>query len=346
MKPKFAIFLSFLMIVLFNSCSLKSAESVDNNSPQTRDVFAMDTYMSLKAYGDNADSALSFAEKRIYELENELSVTNTSSDIYAVNHADGKTIEICDDSAEIINKALEIGDKTDGSLDITLYPVVREWGFTTGEYTIPPTDKLTELLKHVDFKNIEINGNEITLSEKSEIDLGALAKGYTSDEIMKIMNENGVKSAIVSLGGNVQALGSKPDGTDWKISVRNPFSPDTDMCVLEISDKAVITSGNYERYFIGDDGNIYWHIIDSKDGFPADNGLVSVTIIGESGLECDAYSTAMFVAGTDSAIEFYRENNNFDMVLVTDNAKIYYTQGIADSFTNISEMTAEMIEVD
>lgn len=343
MKPKFAIFLSIFMIVLFNGCSKKYEVPLDNNSPHTRDVFAMDTYMSLKAYGDNADTALSLAEKRITELEKELSVTDINSDVYVVNHADGKTVKICDDSAEIINKALEIGNKTDGCLDITLYPVVREWGFTTGEYKIPEADKLSELLKYVDFINIELNGNEITLPNNTEIDLGALAKGYTSDEVLRIMKENGVESAIVSLGGNVQALGSKPDGTDWKVGVRNPFAPDTDMCILEISDKAIITSGNYERYFIGDDGKKYWHIIDSKDGFPADNGLVSVTIIGESGLECDAYSTAMFVAGTDSAIEFYRENKSFDMILVTDDARIYYTQGLADSFTNISNMQAEEI---
>lgn len=343
MKPKFAIFLSIFMIASFNSCSLKSDEPDDNSSPHTRDVFAMDTYMSLKAYGDNADTALSLSEKRITELENELSVTDVNSDVYAVNHADGNTVKICDDSAEIINKALEIGNKTNGCLDITLYPVVREWGFTTGDYKIPSNDELSKLLKYVDFRNINLNGNQIMLPENTEIDLGALAKGYTSDEVIKILKENGVKSAIVSLGGNVQALGSKPDGTDWKVAVRNPFAPDTDMCILEISDKAVITSGNYERYFTGDDGRNYCHIIDSKDGFPADNGLVSVTIIGECGLECDAYSTAMFVAGTNSDIEFYRENNSFDMILVTDDARIYYTQGLADSFTNISDMPTEEI---
>lgn len=343
MKLKFAIFLSFIMIIVLNSCSFKASEKSDNSTPHTKDLFAMDTYMSLKAYGDNSESALSVAENRINELEKELSITDINSDIYAINHANGQTFEITSDSVEIIKKALEIGYKTDGCLDITLYPLVKEWGFTTGVYKIPDADKLTELLKHVDFRNIELNENEITLPEQTEIDLGALAKGYTSDEVIRIMKENGVKSAIVSLGGNVQALCSKPDGTDWKVAVRNPFVPDTDMCVLEISNKAVITSGNYERYFIGDDGKKYWHIIDSKDGFPADNGLVSVTIIGNRGLECDAYSTAMLVAGTDSAIEFYRENKSFDMILVTDDAKIYYTQGIADKFTNISDMTAEEI---
>lgn len=300
--------------------------------------------MSMKAYGDNAQKALDDSRELIMRLESELSVTDEGSCIYELNKNGKGTVT--DSAAVLINKAVEIGDRTGGALDISLYPVLKEWGFTTEDYHIPDDKILADLLSDVDYKSISISGNEVTLPENVQIDLGALAKGYTSDSIMKQMSSDGVDSAIVSLGGNVQAIGGKPDGSAWKVSVRDPFAPDTDMCIVEIKDKAVITSGNYERFFTGDDGKNYWHIIDPADGYPADNGLVSTTIIGESGLECDALSTAFFVAGKDKAVDYWRSDRSFDMILVSDDGKIYYTEGIADSFKNISSMEAEVLRLD
>ncbi|WP_028516641.1 FAD:protein FMN transferase [Ruminococcus flavefaciens] len=338
-----------LSLFLFWGCNEKNTVTTVNenkNEPVLRDVFAMDTYMNLKAYGSNAEKAIEESENRIYELEKELSATLEESDIWMLDNSAGKAVDVCDDTVTLIKKALEIGDKTGGALDITIYPVLKEWGFTTGEYKIPEKNRIDELLKNVDYRNISINNNTISLPENVQIDLGALAKGYTGDEIMKIMKSRGVTSAIVSLGGNVQSLGSKTDGSPWKVAVRDPFLEDKDMCVVDIIDKAVITSGNYERFFYGEDGKKYWHIIDPSDGYPADNGLVSVTVIGDNGLECDALSTALFVLGYDKTVEFLRSTPQYDVILVTDDRKIYYTQGIASSFKNISDMPAEVISVD
>ena len=331
---------------LLCSCSLPLSSSVTESGgdAQNLDVFAMNTYMSMKAYGDNAQKALDDSRELIMRLDSELSVTDEGSCIYELNKNGKGTVT--DSAAVLINKAVEIGDRTGGALDISLYPVLKEWGFTTEDYHIPDDKILADLLSDVDYKSISISGNEVTLPENVQIDLGALAKGYTSDSIMKQMSSDGVDSAIVSLGGNVQAIGGKPDGSAWKVSVRDPFAPDTDMCIVEIKDKAVITSGNYERFFTGDDGKNYWHIIDPADGYPADNGLVSTTIIGESGLECDALSTAFFVAGKDKAVDYWRSDRSFDMILVSDDGKIYYTEGIADSFKNISSMEAEVLRLD
>ena len=331
---------------LLCSCSSSPSSSVTQNSgdAQNLDVFAMNTYMSMKAYGDNAQKALDDSKELIMRLESELSVTDEGSCIYELNKTGKGTVT--DSAAALINKAIEIGDRTGGALDITLYPVLKEWGFTTEDYHIPEDKILADLLSAVDYKSISISGNEVTLPENVQIDLGALAKGYTSDSIMEQMSADGVDSAIVSLGGNVQAIGGKPDGSAWKVSVRDPFAPVTDMCIVEIKDKAVITSGNYERFFTGDDGKNYWHIIDPADGYPADNGLVSTTVIGDSGLECDALSTAFFVAGKDEAVEYWRSDRSFDMILVSDDGKIFYTEGIADSFKNISNMKAEVPRLD
>lgn len=323
------------------ACGEKPKKNDDAAVSKTADIFAMDTYMSLKAYGGNAQPALDEAKKRITELEAELSVTSETSDISRLN-SEGQA-EIGEDALLLINKAIEMGGKTGGSLDITLYPVLKSWGFTTGEYRVPADSELEKLLENVDYSAIEISGNTVTLPENFQIDLGSLAKGYTGDEVMDIMQENGVNSAIISLGGNVQALGSKPDGSDWNVAVVDPFAPESNMCVLTISDKAVITSGNYERYFTGEDGQLYWHILDPADGRPADNGLVSVTVIGSSGLDCDALSTALFVMGSDRAVDYWKNDGSFEMILVSGDGEISYTQGLEGSFENVSAMPAEVI---
>lgn len=332
--------LSAAALFLFSGCTeSKNAE----NTQASKDVFAMDTYMNLKAYGTNSETALEIAVDEILYLDDLLSVTNENSDISAINNSDGNVVSVDNDTAEIIEKAIEIGNQTNGALDITVYSVLKEWGFTTDDHKIPDSETLDILLKNVDYHQIKLNGNRITVPESFQLDLGALAKGYTSDKVMEILRNNGINSAVVSLGGNVQTLGRKPDGSFWKVAVIDPFYPDSTMGILKVEDKAVITSGNYERYFIGENGKRYHHIIDPTDGYPANNGLVSVTIIGGSGIMCDALSTALFVSGYGKAVSYWRKNEDFDMILVTDHNEIFITEGIAYTFENVSEMTMEVI---
>lgn len=332
------------LLIFLTGCGEKN-EKQNNSEKVQRDIFAMDTYMSLTAYGDNAEAALDKASERIMELESLLAVNSEKSDVWKINNSNGNTVQISDDTAEIISSAIEYGDST-GTLDITIYPVLKEWGFTAKDYKIPDDGRLTELLENVDYSNIKLDGNNISIPENYMIDLGAVAKGYTGDEVIAELRENGVESAIISLGGNVQALGLKPDGSQWNVSVIDPFMPDSSMCVVSVGEKAVVTSGSYERYFTGDNGKNYWHIIDKTDGYPADNGLVSVTIIGDSGIMCDALSTALFIAGTEKAQEYWQNNGGFDMILVTDDRKIIYTDGIEGSLKNMSDMPAEVISLD
>lgn len=330
-------------IIFLTGCGEKNEKAENPSGKQERGIFAMDTYMNLTAYGENAGTALDKASEKITELESVLSVTSENSDIWSINNSGGNPVEVSDDTAEIISKALEYGNLTDGSLDITIYPVLKEWGFTTGDYKVPDSETIEKLLENVDYNNILLNNNTVSVPENYQFDLGALAKGYTGDKVIEEFRNNGVESAIISLGGNVQALGLKPDGSKWKVAVRNPFAPETDMCILEIDGMAVITSGNYERFFTADDGKDYCHIIDSSDGFPAENGLVSVTVTGESGIMCDALSTSLFIMGTDGAEAYWKKHGGFDMILVTDDGRIIYTDGLADDFKNISGMPAEVI---
>ncbi len=334
-------------VLAFVSCKAGDMQHKDDNTvPHTRDVFAMDTYMNITAYGYNAEKALDDAEKRIMQLEAELSATSETSEVWKLDHSDGEAVKLGSDTAELIAKALDMCKRTDGCLDITVYPVLKAWGFTTGEYRIPEKAEIAGLLRNVGYSDIKAEGNSFKLSGNAEIDLGAVAKGYTGDEIMEIMRSDDVKSAIINLGGNVQTLGKKPDGSEWKIAVRDPFSPDTDMCVLEVADRCVITSGNYERFFIGDDGKRYCHIIDPSDGYPADNGYVSVTVVGKDGFTCDALSTAVFVAGEKDSAGIMQDFADYDFLIVTENGKIYYTGGLAECFRNISSMPDEVITFD
>lgn len=329
-------------LISVTGCGKRSVSPVTEDFSD-RNIFAMDTFMTVRAYGDNCEEALEMAEEKIKYLESIFSVTIKGSDINKINSSHGNAVEVSPETAEILSEAVAIGDKTDGALDITLYPVLSSWGFTSDEFRIPDSEEIAGLLEYVDYSRVSADGQSVTIPDEFQLDLGAVAKGYTSDAVADILRENGVESAVINLGGNIRTLGEKPDGSLWKIAVRDPFDTESDMCVLETGEASVVTSGNYERFFEGNDGQKYWHILDPSDGFPADNGLVSVTIIGESGLYCDALSTALFVMGEERAVDFWRENQDFDMILVTDSHKILYTNGIENYFKNLTGMPAEVI---
>lgn len=304
-----------------------------NGEPQKaqQTVFAMDTVMSLTVYGDNAESVCASAAYRINELAAKWSVTDERSEIYRANNigAEISTAYVSDDTAKLIGCALQMNEQTNGAFDITLYPVLREWGFTTGEYRIPSDERIAELLRKTGCGRAELDGNTLTLKGGAQIDLGGIAKGYTGDILAEYLKSEGVESALLDLGGNIHAVGGKPDGSAWRLGIKAPDG-EGNLAVLELTDKAVVTSGGYERYFIGEDGERYCHILDPETGRPADSGLVSVTIVGEEGRLCDALSTAVYVMGAEEAKRLRRSLGSFEMVLLTDDGKLLVTEGLED----------------
>ena len=316
------------------------------NTEKTADIFAMDTYMNLKAYGKNADDAVAEAEAKILSLEQTFSVTDETSDIWQINHAQGQPVSVSADTAAVLKTAQQMNRDSSGAFAVSLYPVLQAWGFTTSEFRIPTDDELSGLLQNVDDTRISISESTVAVPENMQLDLGAAAKGYTGDAVMEIMQAHHIKSAIINLGGNVQTLGSKPDGGAWTVGITDPFAPDTMIGTVQVTDKAVITSGNYERCFTGADGIRYWHILDPKDGCPADNGLVSVTVIGDSGVQCDALSTALFVEGTDQAIRHWRSSGDFEMILVTSDGELLLTEGIAEQYSARENLPLKVVQHD
>lgn len=334
-------------IFILSGCSRLSGtdKSMEENSAEC-DFFAMDTWFSFTVYGEGAEEALKQARNRVARLEQLWSVTEEESEIYGLNHSNGQTVNLSEDTAEVINYTLGMAEKTDGALDPTVYPVLKAWGFTTGKNNIPEESELEMLLGRTGYEKINLQGTEINLPAGFEIDLGAIGKGWAGDEVTEILQDAGISSAILDLGGNIQAIGSKPDGSDWRLGIRNPYD-EGNLGVLEISDRAVVTSGNYERYFVGDDGKSYGHILDPDTGYPVENELISVSVIAEEGKMADALSTALFVMGKQGAEQFWKENGDFEMLLVTDDGTICLTEGIQDRFIldpNFGNMKIQVIK--
>ena len=308
---------------LLTGCSGAPAQG-----PESATFFAMDTAMDFTVYGDAA--LLDEAETLIGSLEEQVSVTDEHSDIYAIDHTGSGSLS--GNAAELMEQALELCRRTGGALDISVYPIVRAWGFTTGGYQVPDEETIQSLLPLVDYTQIQYDAatGVVALPEGMEIDLGSVAKGYAGQLAAQMLREHGVQSALLNLGGNVQTVGTKPDGSPWQIGIKDPQGEDA-MMVLSVEDQAVVTSGGYERYF-EQDGQTYWHIMDPSTGHPADSGLISVTIVGDEGVVCDGLSTALFVMGLEKAADLWAQSGDFGAVFVTASGEVYITEGLQDRF--------------
>ena len=341
-KRAVAVFVIGCMVTgLATGCSTNGKSKGSQASllkEQTREVFAMDTYMTLKAYGKNAGKALDASVKEIERIENLVSTGKKTSEIARINqNGSGKVSE---DTMKLILRSRELYEDTDGAFDITVYPVMEAWGFTTEKYRIPGKTELQKLLANMDADKIVCDEKKgtVKLDQKGmKIDLGGIAKGYTSGRVMEIMKKYGVKNAVISLGGNVQTLNSKPDGSAWQIAVEDPQDKSSYIGVLSLRNQAAITSGGYERYF-EKNGKKYHHIIDPATGKPSEKDLKSVTIISKNGTLSDTLSTTLFVMGKDKAISYWKKHSSeFNIILVDNNDKILISQGIEERFSSENE---------
>lgn len=310
-------------LLFLTGCSAESSPE-----PVQGTFFAMDTVMDFTIYGESG--LIDQSESLITSLESLVSVTDADSELYAINQTGSGMLT--EEASSLMEQALEICRRTDGALDLSIYPIVRAWGFTTGSYQVPDEAEIQALLPLVDYRKIQYDAatGTVTLPEGMEIDLGSVAKGYAGQLAAQMLREHGVQSALLNLGGNVQTVGTKPDGSPWQIGIKDPQGEDA-MMVLSVEDQAVVTSGGYERYF-EQDGQTYWHIMDPSTGHPADSGLISVTIVGDEGVVCDGLSTALFVMGLEKAADLWAQSGDFEAVFVTASGEVYITEGLRDRF--------------
>ena len=299
----------------------------------TRTRFLLGTVVTLTAYQSGAEETLDRAFERIGQIEDEMSAHKPDSQIGRLN-AEG-TARLTADVFFVLERALSMAALSGGAFDPTVLPLSRLWGIDgeTKQKKVPPADEVGKARALVDYKKVALDGKTgtATLKKGMGVDLGGIAKGYAADEAWRIFREDGVKSAVLDLGGNVVAIGTRPDGRPWRIGVRDPRAqPEgAHYAVLALSDEAAVTSGDYQRYFEAD-GVRYHHIFDTSTGYPARNGVVSATIVSKDSTTADALSTAVFVLGVEKGLALVESVEGTEALVVTEDKKVYATPGIRD----------------
>lgn len=318
---KLTLLLVFLALILAGCGAAEPVEA---------DLFAMDTVMNLRIWGDRED--LRTATEEIHRLDTLVSAANSGSSVSQLNSAG--MAELSGDLLTLTRDAVSLSEKTSGAFDPTVYPLVCLWGFPSDEYHVPTQEELDKVLPLIGTEHIRLNGDAVTLDPGTMLDFGAIAKGYTSQRCADLLLERGVQAALLNLGGNVQTVGTKPDGSSWTVGIADPENPADAIATLTFSGSmALVTSGGYQRYFEFL-GSSYHHILDPETGMPAENGLASVTVLCDNGEIADAYSTALFVMGLDKAVEFWKSQNDFEAVFIMDDRTIYATAGCSDLLGN------------
>ena len=326
-----------LAVLLCLACMLSLAACGSVKMAQ-KQIFAMDTVMTLTAYGKNADAALDAASSVIVSMQAELAPDLPTSTTYAINHAEGKNVVVNSQIAKMLSTAKAVYENSDGALDLSIYPVVRIWGFTNGHYYVPTYEELAMQLAHKGYDKMVLTSYPATGSYSvsfptgTEISFASIAKGCAAENAISAMRQAGADAGIVSLGGNVQTFGKKPDGGKWVVAVQDPNNTANYVGTVKIDEAAVVTSGSYQRYFEFD-GNLYHHIINPLSGSPTSNSLLSATIICEDGTLADALSTAMFVLGESRALNYWRQYGGFEMILITKSKQVICTKGLIDVYS-------------
>lgn len=307
--------LLLLAVLLLSACGTRA--------PVQKELFAMDTVFSLKVWGDEA--ALDVISDELTRLDALLDATDAESAIGRLNA--GEPLD--GEAAMLVRQAVDYSEATGGAFDPTVYPLVRLWGFTDETQRVPSDAEIAAALTKIGTDQVQLGENAVSLHPGAAIDLGGIAKGYAADRCVALLEQNDATAALLSLGGNIQTYGTKPDGTAWRVGIADPRQPEQAIASVSVSGtKALVTSGGYQRCFEAD-GVTYHHIIDPKTGRPAESGLASVTILADSATMADAYSTALFVMGLQDAVDFWRAEQRFEAVFITTDGEIYATEGIS-----------------
>ena len=238
------------------------------------------------------------------------------------------------DNYDIMKRSIELGEKTNAAFDITISPIVELWGVNTNHFKIPTDDKIKEELAKVNYRQIDLNGNNVRLTGGGSIDLGAIAKGFAADKLVESLKNANIKSAIVDLGGNIYAIGSKK-GKPFKVGIEKPFGKGKLIATVKTTDTSVITAGIYQRYK-KKDGKIYSHIMDPRTGKPVDNDLNSVTVISKDATAADAFSTGFMVMGLERGMALANSTDGVEAIFIDKNNQLHLTNGLVQEGKVIS----------
>lgn len=306
------------------------------------------TQVSVKAYpgsqglsGEQLDEALIALREAAIRFELTLSRTRPASEVSRLNDAGGAWVELSPDTLDLVDKSRAYCEASGGIFDVTMGSVTPLWNFHTG--VVPEPAALAEALKNVDWHTIEVDraaGRARLADPKARIDLGGIAKGFIADALAQVLRDHGCDCAFVNLGGNVLTVGSRPDGTPWRIGVRDPKDPATLRAVVPVVGKSVVTSGLYERNF-EKDGVFYHHILSPKDGMPVKTDVGGSTIVSDLSLDGDGYSTTLFALGVEGALAFVESRPGLEAIIIDDHDEVHVTSGLADSVTLVAKPAPE-----
>lgn len=324
-------FVSVLLLVSL----LTSFTGCVGETTHTATLTAMGTVMEITVFNTSKGNSAEVADDMVQCIKNLDKLWDTkeeNSEISLINSAVGGTeIEVSHHTAKIIAMGIDAYEKTDCLFDIRVQPFISLWGFDTGEYGVPDKEDIRLACEIVVSSKITVStdNNRVVKTDGTQITLGGIAKGYLGDRLLDIATSKDT-CAMLSLGGNIVLCGNKPDGSMWRVGVKNPYDADTLACTFETDgNKSVVTSGGYERYFEYS-GKTYHHIIDPATGYPAESDLISVTVVGNDGVACDYLSTALYIAGRKKAVEFAKQNNDFQYIFITEDNEIYVTDGLVN----------------
>jgi len=318
------ILLLLLSTLLLASCTSEPVQDAD---------FLLNTISTITIYDESSSKKPAEIIDECFSLcrdyENMLSKTIKTSEVSALNSADGKSIEVSEDTAELLNLAVNYSKISDGKFDITISPAADLWNFTAENPKAPTDSEISAAAEKINYKNIEINGTTVTLKGNgTAIDLGGIAKGYIADKAKDFLIENNVKKAIVNLGGNIHVICPEDDETGFKIGIQEPFAPSgTVYGTVKLKNGSVVTSGVYERGF-EENGIRYHHILDTKTARPIKNNLYSVTIIAQSSAHADALSTTCFALGLEEGLKLINETDDVEAIFITDDLEYHLSDGV------------------
>ncbi len=317
-------------------------KKLKTSEPISKTDYLLNTVVSVTLYDSRDETILDGVMNLCQKYEDLFSPTQKTSEIYRLNHGElpqeNGSYQLSDETADLIARGLEYCRLSDGAFDIAIEPVSSLWDFTSGEAIVPDQEEIDAALPLVDYRDVILEGNRIHFQKEGMgINLGAIAKGYIADQMKEYLLDQGVKSAIIDLGGNVLCVGNKPDGTPFHVGIRKPFADRSETAaIMEISGKSVVSSGVYERFFEKDEV-LYHHILNPKTGYPYENDLISVTIISEESTDGDGLSTTCFALGLEKGMELINGLPDVQAVFITEDYQLHYSDHFQEEIQLIQE---------
>ena len=344
MKRVGLVFVLILIISMVAGCGGQSTKNENETlkktelttTPYKKTEFLMGTVVTVKIYDKGKEAILEPAFERIQTLANQITVNEAGSEIDSINANAGiQPVKVSNDIYELMDAGNDYSMKSSGSFDISIGPLTNLWRIGFPDARKPAQSEIDAILPLIDYKQIELNKKEQTVFLKNkgmQLDLGAIAKGFITDQVAEVLKENDVTTAIIDLGGNIYVMGNNPSGNVWTVGIQDPFAPRGETIgVISESNKSVVTSGIYERV-LEVDGKSYHHLLNPMDGYPFNNDLAGVTIISDKSVDGDGLSTSVFSKGIEGGLEFIEQFEGTEAIFISTDKKVYITSGLKDNF--------------